>query len=255
MSQTQVMDGKTFAVEVIRRSFTFAQQFTQAIYGDVPRPLKGEALISLLRTNMWREYMLGVQGPARLMTSLPAEAVDLKRLLASQIIDEMRHSQIFPARVQELGGDGEFFHYQPAEEDWKLYYATVKFEDPAELVTSLNRSGEVVLQQTFMRITKRSRGKPGIVDDETAEIIEREMLYDEDETVLPLVDEKTARELQENVIPDEGRHIKIGRLILERYATTPEIQERCRQVQERKFAALNAAHGHTVAEAKRLTLS
>jgi hypothetical protein len=253
MSQTQVIDGKSFAVEVIKRSYNFAQEFSQNIYGDAPRPLKGEALISLLRTNMWREYMLGVQGPARLMTILPEDAVDLKRLLATQIVDEMRHSSTFSARVQDLGGDGEFLHYQPTTEDWQLYHATVDFDDPAELVTSLNCSGEVVLQQTFIRITERSRGRPGIVDDQTAEIIEREMLYDDDDAVIPLVDEKTARELQTNVIPDEGRHIKIGRLILERYATTPAIQARCRQIQERKFAALNAAHGRTMTEAKRLS--
>jgi len=253
MSHIQVMDARDFAVEIIQRSYHFAQEFTQTIYGDAPRPLKGKALISLLRTNMWREYMLGVQGPAKLMTLMPEDAVDLTRLLATQIVDEMRHSAIFSQRVQELGGDGEFLHYQPTEEDWQLYSATVNFDDPAELVTSLNCSGEVVLQQTFMRITERTKGQPGVVDDVTAEIIEREMLYDEDNTVLPLVDEKTAQELQENVIPDEGRHIKIGRFILERYATTPEIQARCRQIQERKFAALNAAHGRTMAEAKRLS--
>jgi len=168
--------AKQFAKDLIKRSRDFADEFTEEIYGDAPRPMQGEALISLLRTNMWREYMLGCQAPAKLMTLISDEHVDLKYLLAGQVADEMRHSQTFKARVEQLGGDGKLLHYEPTEEDWQLYYSTVDFDDPAELVASLNCTGEVVLQQTLKRLAERREGQPAVLDDETADIIERDRL-------------------------------------------------------------------------------
>lgn len=248
-------ESKQFAIDTIKRAREYAQDFTIRVYGDAPRPLEGDALISLLRTNMWREYMLGVQGPAKLMTLMPDEHLPIKRLLASQIVDEMRHSSVFSGRVDALGGDGELTNYEPTPEDWKLVKATLGFDHPAELVTSLNCTGEVILQQTFMRIVERKVGQPGIVDDETAELMEREVIYDDDEEdeVPPLVDEETAEALRQNVIPDEGRHVKFGRLVLQEFATTEEVRKTCREVQDQKFAALDLSHGRTMSDAKKLS--
>jgi hypothetical protein len=248
-------ESKRFAIETIQRAREYAEDFTIRVYGDAPRPLQGDALISLLRTNMWREYMLGVQGPAKLMTLIGnIDHLAVRYLLGTQIVDEMRHSNTFAARVRALGGDGELTHYEPTPEDLKLVEATLDFDNPAELVTSLNCTGEVILQQTFMRIVERKVGRPGIVDDETAELMERELIYDDDEDeVPPLVDEETAEELRKNVIPDEGRHVKFGRLVLQEYAATDEIRARCREVQDRKFEALDLSHGRAVADAKALS--
>lgn len=246
-------EAKTFAIEMIKRSRAFAEDFTKRIYDDAPRPLQGEALIGLLRANVWREYMLGCQGPAKLMTLLPDEHVDLKFLLTHQVTDELRHSNVFASRVQALGGEGRITHYEASEEDWQLFHATVGFDDPAELVTSLNCTGEVVLQQSLIRIAERKDGRPALVDDETADLIEREMIYDEDDSddeIASVVDAQTAAELQRDVIPDEGRHVKIGRLVLERFATSHEVRERCLEIQQRKFAALDAAHGRTMRDAR-----
>jgi hypothetical protein len=247
-------ESKRFAIETIQRSRRYAEDFTVRIYGSAPRPLKGEALISLLRTNMWREYILGVEGPARLISLIPHEFIHVKHLLGTQIVDEMRHSRVFSERVAAMGGDGELANYEPTAEDWGLAKATLDFDDPAELVTSLNCSGEVIVQQTFMRLVERKLGHPGIVDDETAEVIEREVIYDDDDEdeVPSVVDEVTAEELRRNVIPDEGRHVKFGRLVLQEFAITDEIRARCRQVQDRKFAALDASHGRAVQDAVKL---
>jgi len=247
-------ESKRFAIETIQRAREYAEGFTVRVYGDAPRPLKGNALIELLRANMWREYVLGVEGPARLIALIPHELIPLKHMLGSQVADEMRHSSVFSGRVAALGGDGELGNYPPTEEDWQLVRATLDFDDPAELVTSLNCTGEVILQQTFMRLVERRIGQPGIVDDETAEMIERECLYDDDGEgdLIPVVDEETAKQLRKDVIPDEGRHVKFGRLVLQEFATTEEIRRRCREVQDRKFAALDASHGRTMTDAKRL---
>lgn len=245
-------DATRFAIEVIQRSHDYAEAFATRNYGDAPRPLQGEALVGLLRTNMWREYMLGVQGPAKLMTLISEDHVDLKHLLGSQIVDEMRHSATFSERVKALGGDGDLTSYEPTPEDWKLYYATTGFDDPAEFVTSLNCCGEVILQHTFKKITERRNGSAAVFDDVTADLVRREMVDDYDE-VPPVVDEETAAVLRENVIPDEGRHVKIGRAILSRFAVTEDVQRRCLEVHQRKLEALDAAHSRTVSDAKRLT--
>ena len=247
-------ESKKFAIDTIQRAREYAEDFTIRVYGDAPRPLEGDALISLLRTNMWREYMLGVQGPAKLMTLMPDELLSLKRLLATQIVDEMRHSSVFAARTESLGGDGELTNYEPTAEDWKLVKATLDFDHPADLVTSLNCTGEVILQQTFMRIVERKVGQPGIVDDDTAELMEQELIYDDDDDDdLPaLVDEETAQALRKDVIPDEGRHVKFGRLVLQEFATDEDVRERCRKVQDAKFAALDLSHGRTMSDAKKL---
>jgi rubrerythrin len=244
-------DASSFAKEVIQRSHAYAESFASRNYGDAPRPLKGEALIGLLRTNMWREYMLGVQAPAKLMTLMGEDCIELKHLLGGQIVDEMRHSATFSKRVTELGGNGDVTSYEPTPEDWKLYYATTDFDDPAELVTSLNCCGEVILQHTFKKITERRKGA-AVFDDLTADIVRQEMVDDYEE-LPPVVDEKTAAVLRDSVIPDEGKHVKIGRAILTRFATSDEVMRRCLEVQRRKLEALDAAHTRTVSDAKRLT--
>lgn len=249
-------ESKRFAIETIQRAREYAEDFTLRIYGDAPRPLQGDALISLLRTNMWREYMLGVQGPAKLMTLIGnTDHIDVRYLLGTQIVDEMRHSDTFSGRVKALGGDGELTGYEPTPEDVKLVEATLDFDNPAELVTSLNCTGEVILQQTFIRITERKLGS-AVVDDETADLIEREIIYDEPEDaddVIPLVDPGTVEAMRTNVIPDEGRHVKIGRLVLQAYATDEETRRRCREVQDLKFKALDLSHGRTMQDAKALS--
>ncbi|HLW49305.1 MAG TPA: hypothetical protein VKW09_16285 [bacterium] len=52
----------------------------------------------------------------------------------------------------------------------------------------------------------------------------------------------TAKHLEEDVIPDEGTHIRFGRVILERYCTTDDLQRRALHVQETKMAALRVSH-------------
>ena len=249
-------ESKRFAIETIQRARAYAEDFTMRVYGDAPRPLQGEALITLLRANMWREYMLGVQGPAKLVTLIGnTDHIAVRYLLGTQMVDEMRHSDTFKARIQALGGDGELANYEPTPEDIRLVEATLDFDDPAELVTSLNCTGEVILQQTFIRITERKLGS-AIVDDDTADILEKEVIYDEDpdaDEVIPLVDVQTAEQLRADVIPDEGRHVKIGRLVLQEYALTDEIRARCREVQDRKFEALDLSHGRTMTDAKALS--
>lgn len=183
--------------------------------------------------------MLGVHVPAKAMTLLPDDAQDLKLLLARQIQDEWKHSGIFAERVRAFGGDDDLTRFVPSKTDWKLYHDTYDWQHPIELVTSLNCTGEVMITEMFKIIVDPSRA---VVDERTAAVIRDEILADEPDGIPSLVDCVTAKHLAEDVIPDEGTHIRFGRVILERYCTSDELQRRARHVQETKMAALRLSH-------------
>ena len=85
-----------------------------------------------------------------------------------------------------------------------------------------------------------------LVDERTAAVIREQILADDAQALDSLVDPETARRLEEDVIPDEGQHIRYGRVILERYATSAEVQQMALHVQHRKMAALQVSHGDLV---------
>ena len=68
-----------------------------------------------------------------------------------------------------------------------------------------------------------------------------------------VLDAETADQLRADVIPDEGRHVKIGRLVLQEFATSDAVRDRCLQVQRAKLDALRVSHGRTMSDARRLS--
>lgn len=236
-------DAHEFAIDLVRRSHAWAVTYAAREYGRLRTRLQTQGLLEYLRTLMWREYMLGVHVPAKAMTLLPDDAQDLKLLLARQIQDEWKHSQIFAERVRALGGDDDLGRFAPSDTDWKLYHDTYDWPHPVELVTSLNCTGEVLITEMFRIVVDPARL---LVDERTAEVIRDEILADEPSALESLVDPVTARRLEEDVIPDEGTHIRFGRMIMERYCTTDELQRRALRVQEIKMDALKASHAGLV---------
>lgn len=228
-----------FAIDLVRRSHEWAAAYAAREYGRFRTRLRTQGLLEYLRTLMWREYMLGVHVPAKAMTLLPDDAQDLKLLLARQIQDEWKHSRIFAERVRALGGDDDLTHFVPSDSDWTLYHETYDWPHPVELVTSLNCTGEVMITEMFKILVDPKRL---LVDDRTAQVIREEILADEPAALEGLVDPVTARRLEEDVIPDEGTHIRFGRVILERYCTTDEMQQAALRVQETKMGALRLSH-------------
>ncbi len=233
------MDPHQFAIDLVHRSHEWAVTYAAQEYGRFRRRLKQQGIVEFCRGLSWREYMLGVHPPAKTMTLLPDDAQDLKLLLTRQIMDEWKHHRIFAERVRALGGDDDVTHYQPTDADWKLYHDTYDWNHPVELMTSLNCTGEVMITEMFKLIADPKRL---LLDERTAEVIRAEILADDPLALESLVDPETARRLEEDVIPDEGTHIRFGRVIIERYATTDELQERARRVQEVKIGALKLSH-------------
>ena len=232
-------DSHAFAIDLVRRSHEWAAAYAAREYGRFRARLEARGLLEYLRTLMWREYMLGVHVPAKAMTLLPDDAQDLKLLLARQIQDEWKHSRIFAERVRALGGDDDLARFAPSDTDWKLYHDTYDWGHPVELVTSLNCTGEVMITEMFKIVVDPKRL---LVDDRTAQVIRDEILTDEPAALDSLVDPVTAKHLEDDVIPDEGTHIRFGRLILERYCTTAELQQMALRVQQTKMDALKLSH-------------
>ncbi len=236
-------DSKAFAIDLVQRSHEWAEQYVAQEYGRIRSRLRAQGLIEYCRSLMWREYMLGVHVPAKALVLLPDDAQDMKLLLTRQMLDEWKHSRVFSDRVRELGGDDELTHYTPTHGDWELYYGTYKWSHPVELMTSLNCTGEVMITAMFKVLANPRRL---LVDERTAAVIRQQILADDAQALESLVDPETAKRLEEDVIPDEGQHIRFGRMILERFATSPELQHRALHVQQQKMAALKVSHGDLV---------
>jgi hypothetical protein len=236
-------NSRAFAIDLVQRSHEWAEQYVAQEYGRIRSRLRGKGLIEYCRTLMWREYMLGVHVPAKALALLPDDAQDLKLLLTEQILEEWKHSRVFSERVRALGGDDELTHYTPSRGDWELYHGTYDWNHPVELVTSLNCTGEVMITTMFKVVANPRRL---LVDERTAAVIREQILADDTQALESLVDPQTAKRLEEDVIPDEGQHIRFGRVILERYATTPEVQQMALHVQQVKMGALKVSHGDLV---------
>ena len=238
-----VMDSRVFAIDLVRRSHEWAEHYVAQEYGRIRSRLQAQGLIEWCRSLMWREYMVGVHVPAKTLALLPDDTQDLKLLLTRQMLEEWKHSQVFSDRVRALGGDGELTHYTPSHGDWELYYGTYKWDHPIELVAALQCTGEVMITTMFKVMVDPKRL---LVDERTAAVIREQVLADDAQALESLVDPETAKRLEEDVIPDEGQHIRYGRVILERFATSPELQQMALHVQEQKMAALKISHGNLV---------
>ena len=93
------MDSSEFAGQVIRKSTQLAQELRDKIY-VFEKQLEGPEFIPVLQSWMWKEYWLGVPPPAKQITLLPDQDVNIKLRLTRQILEEYKHYQIFARRVK-----------------------------------------------------------------------------------------------------------------------------------------------------------
>ncbi len=198
------MDSKKFAKDFVEESIARAEARARQLAAD-ETPLDEDALKLSLVTNAWREYNLGVLPPARQMLKMGRDHLDLKLMLTKQAAEEYLHSRIFLERAQELGVSGNLTDYRPTEEDWELFDINNGWESPYEIAASFQCTGEVMLVPVLKHMMKTT-------------------------------DPVTARLIKEQILIHEGSHIQTGRLILERFAVTEEVQARCRAIRDKKHA-------------------
>jgi 1,2-phenylacetyl-CoA epoxidase catalytic subunit len=174
----------------------------QGIFGHLGEheTLEAEAkgdleVVTLLKLGMTSEIEAS-EIAALWMPSTPE--VDAKILLAQQCADEMRHYQLIGQRLEELG------------EDLRGFDALADGYSP--LYNYLRD-----LPTTLERIAAGPFAHEAIAEIRNAQFIT---------FCRSAGDEGTARLYEEIILPEEVHHHRMGRDYLERYAVTPEEQER-----------------------------
>lgn len=123
--------------------------------------------------------------------------VDAKMALAQQCGDEMKHYQLIVQRLEELGEDLSGF--DPLAEGYSPLYQYLR-----------------TLRTTVERIAAGPFAREAIAEVRNAQFIQ---------FCKAVGDLATARLYEEIIQPEEVHHHHLGREILERYCTTPELQE------------------------------
>ena len=61
--------------------------------------------------------------------------------------------------------------------------------------------------------------------------------------MIDVVDERSAKIMQDEILVHEGTHVRNGRLVLERYATTEDIQRRVEEIGDIKYQQICKSYG------------
>ena len=188
------MDSREFAKRILDRATENAEKMKKTVLERTP-PLSEDEITATFQSHEWREYYLGVFCPAKMIILISPEDLDLKLLLTQQLVEEYHHYQVFAKLVADRGAESDLTRFKAGPAHNGMLEKTLSWEHPVYIAAASNLTGEFILTACM-------------------------------EKLVTLVDKESARVIEEEVMAHEGNHIHIGRLILERYATTPEIQEK-----------------------------
>ena len=93
-----------------------------------------------------------------------------------------------------------------------MYRLTFEYQTPWEIAASLQVFGETIL------ITSQK-------------------------WMIDVVDERSAKIMRDEILVHEGTHVRNGRLVLERYATTEDIQRRVEEIGDIKYQQICKSYG------------
>lgn len=160
-------------------------------FGGV-RPLAHHELIEWLQFQCWYEReAAGFIGSWLRDTPEPEAFFGLCR----QVADEGRHWKLISSHLEAMDVSMDGWKPEPEWVEWvREFYASG--EDTLERIAAHNITGEIGVMNAFAGL-------------------------------LPRLPEAT-RKVMEKIIPDEDFHIALGRMIVNRYATTPEAQAKVR---------------------------
>jgi hypothetical protein len=177
-----------------------------------------DRLTFYLRRRSWGEWYFGVGTPARQITLLGPREVGLKLRLSRQIVDEVRHHDVFSNLVRARRGQWRLTSFVPPHALLRMHSEQLSTHSAAELAAANQYSGEIVLS----------------VQSRTEENVLR-MLLDE-----PTI------EAIEDIEADEPAHIAIGRDLIQKHALSPDLRRRMADAQERFLEALISQHSSEI---------
>ena len=169
-------------------------------------------VMNLLKVALKNEIE-ATESAARWLTTTPE--IDVKLALARQVGDEAKHYRLIADRLGELGFDARGF--DPLA---KGYGALFQYLD------GLRTTVERVAAGQFTR--------------EAIAVVKNRQFIEFCEAA---GDEATARLYRDVIEPDEHHHHELGRRLLLRYATTPELQEAARRAAARTLALAEELQG------------
>lgn len=208
------MDSYAFAKSMIQQAEGFGAYMDEHILSEWTSQMDHDQNRRLMETQAWREFYLGVPTVAREIDQLPDEDADIKVLLARQLAEELLHWKVCAERAEELGGNGDLQAYQPSPEDLAMYNITF-LPEYWQIAASLQIFGETILIHTFRKMVE-------VLDERSAIVVRDEMLV------------------------HEGTHVRNGRLILERHATSDEMQEAIRKLGQEKCDRVRNAYPYAL---------
>ena len=206
-----VMDSVEFAKKMLRRAEEYAQLMEEKVYTN-REPLSTQRAIALMKSQMFREFHLGVMPPSKQLTTIPDTETELKILISRQLCEEFLHYRVLSDRLEELGANGNLVDYEPLQEDLDMYRLTYEYQTPWEIAASLQVFGEIIL------ITSQK-------------------------WMIDVLDPRSAEIMRDQILVHEGSHVRNGRLVLERYATTAEVQQRVEQIGDLKYEQICKSYG------------
>jgi len=173
-----------------------------------------ENLVLYMRRRAWSEWWFGTVSPARQITLLSDDHVDLKLRLARQIHDETRHYDVFAAQLKRFNAEPRISEFELPPILVQMQQIQREAPSAPELAATNQFAGEIVLSS--------------MTDLETS-IFKR--LFDKD-----LMD--AIRDIE----ADEPHHIAVGRDLILLYCGTVENRRKLSVAQEKYLKAMMQLH-------------
>ncbi len=191
---TEVMAPAAFYDELVAGLHVRRQQQSAAEQSfGADRPMARAELIEWLQFQCWYESEAAKFIGAWLRHTPEPEAF---HGLCRQIADEAIHCKLFEAHLESLGASMDGWAPEPEWVEWiQVYYPAG--DDTLERISAHNITGEIGAMNAFTGLMPR-------IPDATRKVLER-------------------------VIPDEEFHVALGRMIVHRYATDLDRQNRVRR--------------------------
>lgn len=173
-----------------------------------------ENLILYMRRRAWSEWWFGTVSPARQITLLSDDQVDLKLRLARQIWDETRHYDVFASQLRRFGAEPRIAEFQLPEILVQMQKIQMDCGTASELAATNQFAGEIVLSS--------------MTDLETS-------------IFFKLFDEELMNAIQD-IEADEPPHIANGRDMVLLFCGTPDERRSLAVAQERYLKAMMRLH-------------
>jgi hypothetical protein len=172
-----------------------------------------EAVIYYMRRRAWSEWYFGTVSPARQITLLPNDQVDLKLRIARQIRDEVRHYDVFVRELKRYGAEARIHEFKLPEVLVQMQKVQMAMETASEIAATNQFAGEIVLTS----------------------------ITDDNSILVKLLD-KELMDAIKDMEADEPPHVAIGRDLVMLYSETAAQRRKLVTAQEQYLEAMMQMH-------------